>query len=69
MQSTQRNPRSGIYPATEDYVHAMEISGATRFLFVSGTMALMQNAKRQQALKTSHRSFGPISAASSPKRT
>ncbi len=32
-------PKSGIYPA-EDYCHAMEVKGAERLLFVSGTMGL-----------------------------
>jgi 2-iminobutanoate/2-iminopropanoate deaminase len=35
-----RNPTSGIYPATSDYVHAMEVQAPQRFLFVSGTMGL-----------------------------
>ena len=39
MQATPHNPTDGIYPA-EDYVHAMEVRGAERFLFVSGTMGL-----------------------------
>jgi 2-iminobutanoate/2-iminopropanoate deaminase len=40
MKLTPRNPTDGIYPATEDYVHAMEVEGARRLLFVSGTMGL-----------------------------
>ena len=39
MQATPHNPTDGIYPA-DDYVHAMEVRGAERFLFVSGTMGL-----------------------------
>jgi enamine deaminase RidA (YjgF/YER057c/UK114 family) len=35
-----RNPTAGIYPATPDYVHALEVRGAGRLLFVSGTMGL-----------------------------
>ena len=38
MKLTPRNPTDGIYPATEDYVHAMEVEGARRLLFVSGTI-------------------------------
>jgi 2-iminobutanoate/2-iminopropanoate deaminase len=34
------NPRTGIYPATPDYVHAMEVSGMQRVVYVSGTMGL-----------------------------
>lgn len=33
------NPDKGIYPARE-YAHAMEVRGASRLLFVSGTMGL-----------------------------
>ena len=39
------NPSEGIYPATPDYVHALEVQGATRQLFVSGTMGLDQHGK------------------------
>lgn len=34
------NPTSGIYPATDDYVHAMEVRDPRRLLFVAGTMGL-----------------------------
>ena len=34
------NPDKGIYPAAPDYVHALEVTGAGRLLFVSGTMGL-----------------------------
>ncbi len=36
------NPNDGIYPATPDYIHALEVTGVTRQLFVSGTMGLDQ---------------------------
>lgn len=39
MLMTPRNPATAIYPA-DDYVHAMEVSGAQRLLFISGTMGL-----------------------------
>jgi 2-iminobutanoate/2-iminopropanoate deaminase len=39
MQTTPHSPTDGIYPA-DDYVHAMEVRGAERFLFVAGTMGL-----------------------------
>lgn len=42
METIVRNPASGIYPATEDYVHALEVRGAEHLLFVSGTMGLDQ---------------------------
>ncbi|GAA2668065.1 RidA family protein [Nonomuraea recticatena] len=35
-----RNPSEGVYPATDDYVHALEVRGAQRLLFVAGTMGL-----------------------------
>jgi enamine deaminase RidA (YjgF/YER057c/UK114 family) len=31
---------TAVYPATPDYVHALEVRGASRALFVSGTMGL-----------------------------
>ncbi len=34
------NPVHGVYPATEDYVHAIELEGVQRHLLVSGTMGL-----------------------------
>jgi enamine deaminase RidA (YjgF/YER057c/UK114 family) len=40
MRMTPRNPTDEIYPATPDYVHAMEVTGVQRLLFVSGTMGL-----------------------------
>src|SRR3546814_20227069 len=40
MKTIVRNPTSGIYPATDDYVHALEVCGAERLLLVSGTMGL-----------------------------
>jgi enamine deaminase RidA (YjgF/YER057c/UK114 family) len=35
-----RNPRTGVYAATPDYVHAMEVQNPARLLFISGTMGL-----------------------------
>lgn len=40
MQQKIINPTDGIYRATEDYVHALEVQGAGRQLFVSGTTGL-----------------------------
>ncbi|GGN78286.1 enamine deaminase RidA [Actinoplanes lobatus] len=40
METVARNPIDGVYPPTGDYVHAMEVRGAQRMLFVSGTMGL-----------------------------
>jgi 2-iminobutanoate/2-iminopropanoate deaminase len=40
MHLIPRNPTEGVYPATHDYVHAMEVRGVERLLFVAGTMGL-----------------------------
>lgn len=40
IEAIVRNPTEGVYPATDDYVHALEVRGAQRLLFVSGTMGL-----------------------------
>jgi 2-iminobutanoate/2-iminopropanoate deaminase len=40
MQLQSRSPSDGVYPATADYAHAMEVRGAERLLFVAGTMGL-----------------------------
>ena len=34
------NPTEGIYSTGGDWVHAMEVRGAARMLFISGTMGL-----------------------------
>jgi len=40
MQLLPHDPSGTVYPTTEDYVHAMEVRGAQRLLFVAGTMGL-----------------------------
>jgi 2-iminobutanoate/2-iminopropanoate deaminase len=40
MNLVTHNPTAGVYPATPDYVHALEVRGAARLLFVAGTMGL-----------------------------
>jgi 2-iminobutanoate/2-iminopropanoate deaminase len=40
MKMLARNPTDGVYAATSDYVHAMEVQSPQRFLFISGTMGL-----------------------------
>jgi 2-iminobutanoate/2-iminopropanoate deaminase len=40
MELTQHSPAAGVYAATSDYIHALEVRAAERFLFVSGTMGL-----------------------------
>ena len=39
------NPSRGIYPATSDYAHAMEVVAPQRLLFISGTMGLDEAGK------------------------
>ena len=39
------SPDSEIYAATPDYIHALEVTGAIRQLFVSGTMGLDKAGK------------------------
>lgn len=43
MQTLVHNPRDGIYAATPDYIHAMEVRNPQRLLFVAGTMGLDSN--------------------------
>ena len=40
MQLVPHGPKQGVYLAGDDYVHAMEVRGAERLLFVAGTMGL-----------------------------
>jgi enamine deaminase RidA (YjgF/YER057c/UK114 family) len=40
MELEIRNPTDGVYAATGDYVHGLEVRAAERMLFVSGTMGL-----------------------------
>lgn len=40
MQIIAHNPADGIYPATPDYAHAVEVRNPARLLYVSGTMGL-----------------------------
>ncbi|MBL8574939.1 MAG: RidA family protein [Hyphomicrobiaceae bacterium] len=49
MILTPRSPQDGIYPAT-DYLHAIEVSAASRLLFISGTMGLDQDGYAPQSL-------------------
>jgi 2-iminobutanoate/2-iminopropanoate deaminase len=40
MELLTHNPAEDVYAATPDYAHALEVRGASRVLFVSGTMGL-----------------------------
>ncbi|NNU68345.1 RidA family protein [Rhizobium sp. WYCCWR 11152] len=42
MEMIAHNPANGIYPASPDYIHALEVRYPSRLLFVSGTMGLDQ---------------------------
>jgi 2-iminobutanoate/2-iminopropanoate deaminase len=48
MRMIAHNPSEGVYTATPDYAHAMEVQAPQRLLFVSGTMGL-DNAGRPGA--------------------
>ncbi|MFJ7155243.1 RidA family protein [Streptomyces sp. NPDC101118] len=39
-ETRTHNPDRGVYPASGDYVHAMEVVNPQRLLFVAGTMGL-----------------------------
>jgi 2-iminobutanoate/2-iminopropanoate deaminase len=43
VETIPHNPTEGVYPAVGDYVHALEVRGAARLLFVAGTMGLDAN--------------------------
>ena len=40
MELIPHNPTKGVYSTGGDWVHALEVRGAERMLFVSGTMGL-----------------------------
>jgi len=40
LETIPRNPTKGIYAATPDYIHALEVRHPSRFLYVAGTMGL-----------------------------
>ena len=40
MELVPHNPTDGVYSTGGDWVHAMEVRGAERMLFISGTMGL-----------------------------
>ncbi len=50
MQTIAINPTVGVYAATPEYIHAMEVRDAKRFLFVSGTMGLDQEGQAPNEL-------------------
>lgn len=44
------NPTEGVYAATADYAHALEVRAAQRLLFVAGTMGLDPSGAPGKAL-------------------
>jgi len=44
------NPTSGIYAATADYVHALEVRNVRRTVYVAGTMGLDQSGSAPATL-------------------
>lgn len=40
MEIVSHRPTEGVYPATSDYAHAIEVRNPARLLFVAGTMGL-----------------------------
>lgn len=40
METIRHNPADGIYAATPDYIHAIEVRNPSRLVYVSGTMGL-----------------------------
>lgn len=43
METRTHTPATGVYPATDDYAHAIEVRDPSRFLFVAGTMGLAED--------------------------
>jgi 2-iminobutanoate/2-iminopropanoate deaminase len=50
METIARNPVQGIYPATPDYIHALEVRNPSRFLYVAGTMGLDESGAAGKTL-------------------
>ena len=50
MQQIVHNPSEGIYPATPDYVHALEVREPSRWLYIAGTMGLDSDGSAPDAL-------------------
>jgi enamine deaminase RidA (YjgF/YER057c/UK114 family) len=51
MKSIKIDPVDGIYPTTDDYVHAMKVSDFDQLLFVSGTMGLDETGSAPELLE------------------
>ena len=44
-EKVTRNPASGIYAATPDYAHAIEVRNPQRILYLAGTMGLDEQGR------------------------
>lgn len=51
MEQIPHNPIEGVYSTGGDWVHALEVRGAGRLLFVSGTMGLRPDFTAPPTLK------------------
>ncbi|NZD60910.1 RidA family protein [Rhizobium sp. WYCCWR 11290] len=51
MEMIAHNPANGIYAASPDYIHALEVRQPSRLLFVSGTMGLDQQGMAAEDLE------------------
>jgi enamine deaminase RidA (YjgF/YER057c/UK114 family) len=51
LELIPHNPTEGVYSTGGDWVHAMEVSGAGRLLFVSGTMGLRPDFSAPETLE------------------
>lgn len=60
MKIVVHNPTAGIYTATADYVHAVEVREPSRILFVSGTMGLDERGVAGKSLEQ-QLELGPFS--------
>lgn len=50
MKLVTHSPDAGIYPATPDYAHAIEVREPARLLFVAGTMGLDESGAAGKTL-------------------
>jgi len=50
MKQIVHNPSEGIYPATPDYVHAIEVREPSRWLYIAGTMGLSSDGSAPDML-------------------
>jgi 2-iminobutanoate/2-iminopropanoate deaminase len=51
VQEIVHNPVDGIYAATPDYVHALEVRRPERWLYIAGTMGLSADGSAPETLE------------------